>query len=100
MVDLIVKVDPAGAEIWRNGRQIAFAPATMPVRAGEPFKLAIKKLGYTPFEQELTPERGKPIEVSVTLEKTEELLAAEKAEEEALAESKGKKKKTKKRRRR
>jgi serine/threonine protein kinase len=100
IVDLVVKAEPAGAEIWKNGRQVAFAPTSMPVRAGEPFKLAIKKIGYHPFEQEVTPERGKPVEVSVKLEKTSELLAAEKEEAAALEEANPKKKKKRKKRRR
>jgi serine/threonine protein kinase len=100
IVELRVKSDPAGAEVFRNGRSLGFSPTTTPVRAGEPFKLSIKKIGYHPFEQELTPERGKPVIVDAALEKTEELLAAEQAEAEALrGDAKSKKKKSKKRKR-
>jgi hypothetical protein len=104
IVDLRVKSDPIGAEVHKNGRQVALTPTTMPVRAGEPFKLALKKLGYETFEQQITPERGKPVDLDVPLVKGAELLAAEEAEKAALQaaedERNGKRKAKRKKRRR
>ncbi|MEQ8277863.1 MAG: PEGA domain-containing protein [Deltaproteobacteria bacterium] len=102
VVNLAVKSEPVGAELWMDGNNVALTPATMSVRTNKETKIAVKKLGYVPFEQTLTPERGKPIDLDITLEKTPELIAQEALEAEAMKamEEEAKPKKRRRRRRR
>jgi len=82
MVDLRVKSDPDKADVSINGRPVAFTPCTAPVRVGQPMTLRVSKVGYKDHEQQITPVRGQPIDLMLTLAKTDELLAAEAEEAE------------------
>jgi hypothetical protein len=86
MVDLRVKSDPDRADVTVNGRPIAFTPCSAPVRVGHPMTLRVSKVGYKDYEESIVPVRGKPLDLIIKMEKTEELLAAEAEEAEIRAE--------------
>ncbi len=104
MVNAMFATDPEGAEIYLNGRHVALAPATMTLKTGEEVKFEFRRLGYISQEKVFTPKRGESINLTIKLEKSEEMLAQEAAvkaaEEEAAAEAQPKKKKRRRRRRR
>jgi hypothetical protein len=77
MVQLSVKSDPEKAELSLDGRTIAFTPSRSPVRVGKELRLRVAKVGYRTYEQTVIPARGRPIELSIALEKNEELFAEE-----------------------
>lgn len=99
IVDVEVRTEPPTCEVYKDGRNIALTPTKMLARAGETFKLEVKKLGYEDFVQEITVERGKPINLDITMKKTDELLAAEEAEAEAMRAASGDKRRRRRRRR-
>jgi serine/threonine protein kinase len=86
MVDLFLKSEPERADVTINGRPVAFTPCSAPVRVGQPAAIRVSKVGYQDFERTVVPERGKPIDLAIVLEKTAELLAAEAEEAEIRAE--------------
>lgn len=103
VVSLAVKSEPEGAELWLDGNNVAFTPTSLSVRTDKEVKVEVKKLGYLPFEKTLTPQRGSPVEMSVLLEKSPELLeqeAMEAAALKAMEEEKRPKKRKRRRRRR
>ncbi len=102
VVNLSVKTVPESAELWMDGNNVALTPTSMSVRTNKETRIEIKKLGYVPFEKTITPERGGPVALDVTLEKTPELIAQEAAEAEALkaAEEEANPKRKRRRRRR
>jgi eukaryotic-like serine/threonine-protein kinase len=90
VVDLTVKSDPPGAEVWVDRKSVGFAPeAFAKVKAGQEINLRITKLGYVDFVKAIMPERKKPIALDIKLEKTEALIEQEAAEAEALKEVEG-----------
>lgn len=102
VVNLSVKTEPPGSELWMDGNNIALTPTSMSVRTNKETKIEIRKLGYVTFEKTITPAPGAPVDLDVTLEKTPELIAQEAAEAEAMKamEEEASPKKKKRRRRR
>lgn len=84
VVPLSVKTDPAAAELFVDSRPIGFTPLSLTVQVGRELQLRLNRAGYVEHIRAIVPERRKPIEIDVKLEKSEALLAAEAAEAEAL----------------
>ncbi len=91
MVELNVRSEPIEAKLFIDGKEVALTPAELPVLAGKDLELKVELLGYHPFSQKLTPERGKPISLDIKLEKTKELIELEALQ--AAAEAKKKRRK-------
>jgi hypothetical protein len=88
VVDVTVKCDPPGAEVWIDRKSIGFAPDALgKVKAGQEINLRVTKVGYIDYVKTILPERKKPIALEIKLEKTEALIAQEAAEAAALKEA-------------
>jgi hypothetical protein len=85
--DAVVKTrvtsEPTEATLLVDGRKLGFTPFDAWLRVGETSTVTIEKIGYVPWKKTLTPVAGERLELSATLEKTEELKAVEAAEAKA-----------------
>jgi serine/threonine protein kinase len=84
VVNLSVKTEPQGCELYMDDRQVALTPASLTLRVDKPVKVDLKRVGYLPWTQLVTPKRGEDVTLEVNLEKSPELLAQEAMEKEAL----------------
>ena len=81
-----VKTEPPEANVFVDDRAVALSPASLTLRAGRVTQVRVEKTGYVPFTWRVEPQAGDNDTLEQTLEKTEELKAAE-AEEAAALEA-------------
>lgn len=79
-----VKTDPPEANVFVDDRAVALSPASLTLRAGRVTQVRVEKTGYVPFTWSVEPQAGDNDTLEQTLEKTEELKAAEAKEAAAL----------------
>jgi serine/threonine protein kinase len=88
VVNLAVTSEPSGAEVWLDQKSIGFTPSTgQPVRVGQELKLRVVKPGYVEWVKTFVPERKKPLNLDLKLEKSDALLEQEAEEREAMKEA-------------
>ena len=76
--ELAVRTEPDQAEVWINDKLKGFSPLTLSLAAQEEATLSVKRRGYEPLTQPVSPpERGERLELNLTLKPLGPILRVE-----------------------